>query len=275
MSAAIHPTAIVEDGATLGEGVSVGPFCRVGADVTLGDGAVLESHVVVEGHTTIGARTRIHPFACLGGPPQDLKFDGSPTRLVVGADCTIREAVTMHRGTPQGGGETRVGDRCFILAYAHVAHDNHIGNNVVLTNTAMLGGHVTIGDFAIVGGGAGIHQFVRIGAYAFVGGLAAVEHDVIPYGMAIGNRADLAGLNLVGLKRRGFSREAIHTLRRAYRELFEGEGTLAARADAVEARHGESPQVREVLDFVRSAGKRSIMTPAARSAATAASGASD
>ncbi|MGJ3261677.1 MAG: acyl-ACP--UDP-N-acetylglucosamine O-acyltransferase [Salinarimonas sp.] len=263
MSATIHPNAIVEDGATLGAGVAVGPFCRVGADVTLGEGVVLESHVVVEGHTTIGARTRIHPFACLGGPPQDVKYDGSPTRLVVGADCTIREAVTMHRGTPHGGGETRVGDRCFILAYAHVAHDNRIGDHVVLTNTAMLGGHVTIGDYAIVGGGAGIHQFVRIGAYAFVGGLAAVEHDVIPYGMAIGNRADLAGLNLVGLKRRGVSREAIHILRHAYRELFSGEGTLAERAEAVEAAHGDSPQVREILAFVRSAGRRSIMTPGA------------
>ncbi|WP_029030873.1 acyl-ACP--UDP-N-acetylglucosamine O-acyltransferase [Salinarimonas rosea] len=263
MSATIHPTAIVEDGATLGAGVAIGPFCRVGADATLGEGVVLESHVVVEGHTTIGARTRIHPFACLGGPPQDYKYDGSPTRLVVGADCTIREAVTMHRGTPHGGGETRVGDRCFILAYAHVAHDNRIGDNVVLTNTAMLGGHVTIGDFAIVGGGAGIHQFVRIGAYAFVGGLAAVEHDVIPYGMAIGNRADLAGLNLVGLKRRGVPREAIHALRHAYRALFEGAGTLAERVDAVEAQYGATPQVREILDFVRSAGRRSIMTPGA------------
>lgn len=261
MSTTVHPTALVDDAARLGADVRIGPFCRVGPDVALGDGVVLESHVVVEGHTTIGARTRIHPFACLGGPPQDLKYDGSPTTLVVGADCTIREAVTMHRGTPHGGGETRVGDRCFILAYAHVAHDNLIGHDVVLTNTAMLGGHVTIGDYAIVGGGAGIHQFVRIGPYAFVGGLAAVEHDVIPYGMAIGNRADLAGLNLVGLKRRGFSREAIHTLRRAYRTLFEGAGTLAERVDIVEARYGESPQVREILDFVRSAGRRAIMVP--------------
>lgn len=263
MSATIHPTALVDEGARLGADVTVGPFCRVGPDVVVGEGVVLESHVVVEGRTTIGARTRVHPFACLGGPPQDVKYDGSPTTLVIGQDCTIREAVTMHRGTPHGGGATRVGDRCFVLAYAHVAHDNRIGDDVVLTNTAMLGGHVTIGDHAIVGGGAGIHQFVRIGAHAFVGGLAAVEHDVIPYGMAIGNRADLAGLNLVGLKRRGVPREAIHTLRRAYRALFEGPGTLAERVEAVEATYGDAVQVREILAFVRSAGKRAIMTPGA------------
>ena len=180
----------------------------------------LVSHVSLAGDTTVGARTRDFPFASIGHPPQDLKYRGEPVRLVIGEDCTIREGVTMNPGTAGGGSETIVGAALVFLANAHVAHDCRIGKGVILSNNVMLGGHCQIGDFAIIGGGAAAHQFVRIGAHAFVGGLAGVENDVIPFGIALGNRAALAGLNVVGLKRRGFSHEAIHELRRAYKMLF-------------------------------------------------------
>ncbi|WP_349370807.1 acyl-ACP--UDP-N-acetylglucosamine O-acyltransferase [Salinarimonas sp.] len=261
MTAFVHPTAIVEDGAQLGEGVSIGPFCTVGPEVVLGDGVELLSHVVVTGRTEIGARTKIHPFAAIGHGPQDLKYKGEWNKLIVGADCIIRESVTMNAGTPQGDGVTRVGDRCFFLAYSHVAHDNRIGDGVVLANNVMLAGHCKLGDHVIVGGGAGLHQFVRIGSYAFIGGMSAIENDVIPYGMAMGNRAALAGLNVIGLKRRGFSRESIHDLRRAYRLLFGAEGTFAERLADVEEAYGGHEQVREILAFIRAGGDRSVMTP--------------
>lgn len=261
MSARIHPSAIVEDGARLGADVVVGPFCHVGPQVELGDGCELVSHVVIAGRTTIGARTKIFSFAALGHPPQDFKYKGEPNRLIVGADCIIRESVTMNPGTPHGGLETRVGDRCFLLAYSHVAHDCRLGDGVVLTNNVMLGGHTEIGDHAIIGGGAGLHQRVRIGAYAFVGGMSAIEQDVIPYGMALGNRARLAGLNIIGLRRRGFSRESIHDLRRAYRLLFAPEGTLEERLEDVEQAYGGHAQVAEILAFIRARGDRSVLTP--------------
>lgn len=261
MNAAIHPTALVEDGARLGEGVRIGPFCVVGPEVLLGDGVSLVSHVSIAGRTEIGARTQIYPFAALGHPPQDLKYKGEWNSLTVGADCIIRESVTMNAGTPNGDGRTIVGDRCFFLAYSHVAHDNRIGSGVVMANNVMLAGHCKLGDHVIVGGGAGLHQFVRVGANAFIGGMSAIENDVIPYGMAMGNRAGLSGLNLIGLKRRGHSRESIHELRRAYRLLFGPDGTLQARVEAVDAAYGTHPQVREILDFIRAGGDRSVMTP--------------
>ena len=258
---AIHSSSVVEAGAVLGAGVRIGPFCHVGVDVVLGDGTILLSHVAVAGRTTIGARARIFPFASIGHQPQDLKFHGEASTLTIGEDCLIREGVTMNPGTEHGGLETVVGDRCAFLANAHVAHDCQVGDNVVLSNNVMLAGHTRIGDFAILGGGAAVHQFVRIGAHAFVGGLAGVENDVIPYGMALGNRAYLAGLNLVGLKRRGFSREAIHDLRRAYRLLFAAEGTLKERVEDVAAEFSKHPQVHEILDFIRDGGDRAIVTP--------------
>lgn len=257
----IHATAIVEPGAELGAGVKIGPFCLVGPKARLGDGCELISHVVVTGDTTIGARAKIYPFAAIGHQPQDLKYAGEPTRVIVGDDCIIRESVTIHAGTKAGDFLTTVGDRCFLLAYAHVAHDCRIGNNVVLSNTVMLAGHCHIGDFAILGGGVGIHQFVRVGAHAFIGGMSAIEKDVIPYGMAVGNRAYLAGLNIIGLRRRGFSRESIHELRRAYRLLFANEGTLKERMEDVEADHPDHATVREILAFIREGGDRSILTP--------------
>jgi UDP-N-acetylglucosamine acyltransferase len=259
--APIHPAAIVEAGAKLGNDVRIGPYCMVGADVELGDGCELVSHAVVTGHTRIGARTRIFPFASIGHAPQDLRYKGEPTTLTIGSDCVIREGVTMNPGTPHGTGQTVVGDRCFFLAQSHVAHDCRVGNNVILTNNVMLAGHCKIGDYAIIGGGAGIHQFVRVGPHAFVGGLSGVENDVIPYGMVLGNRAYLAGLNIVGLRRRGFSREQIQDLRRAYRLLFADEGTLAERVDDVGEEFARHPTVHEILDFIRTGSDRALCTP--------------
>ena len=257
----IHPQACVESGAHLGEGVHIGPFCHVGAQVVLGDGVNLVSHVVVAGDTQIGAGTRIFPFASIGHEPQDLKFKGEKSVLRIGAQCTIREGVTMNPGTESGGLITSVGDSCTFLANSHVAHDCRMGSHVILSNNVMLAGHTRIGDYVILVGGAAVHQFVRIGAHAFIGGLAGIENDVIPYGMALGNRAALAGLNLIGLKRRGFSREAIHDLRRAYRLLFAAEGTLKERVEDVAGEFASHPQVHEILDFIRDGGDRSLCVP--------------
>jgi UDP-N-acetylglucosamine acyltransferase len=259
--AAIHPSAVVEPGAKLGEGVRIGPFCHIGSGVELGADSQLVSHVVLAGRTTIGPRAKIYPFASVGHPPQDLKYAGEPTVLVVGSDCTIRGGVTLNPGTAHGTSQTLIGDRCVFLANAHVAHDCVVGSNVVMSNNVMLAGHCKIGDFVIIGGGAGIHQFVRIGAHAFIGGMSGVENDVIPYGMALGNRAHLAGLNIVGLRRRGFSREQIHDLRRAYRLLFADEGTLKERLDDVAEEFDKLPIVHEILEFIRTGGDRALCTP--------------
>jgi UDP-N-acetylglucosamine acyltransferase len=257
----IHPSAIIESGAKIGNGVRIGPFCMVGADVELGEGSELHSHVVLAGRTSIGPRARIFPFASVGHRPQDLKYAGEPSTLVIGADCTIREGVTMNPGTAGGIMTTAVGDRCLFLANSHVAHDCRVGNDVIFSNGVMLAGHCTIGDFVIVGGGAGVHQFVRIGSHAFIGGMSALENDVIPYGMAIGNRAHLAGLNIIGLRRRGFGREQIHDLRRAYRLLFAQEGTLSERVEDVAMEFAQHPIVHEILDFIRDGKDRALCTP--------------
>jgi len=263
MSACIHPSAVVEDGARLGGDVVVGPFCHVGPNVALGEGVRLVSHVSLAGDTAIGARTRIFPFAAIGHPPQDLKYRGEPVRLIVGEDCLIREGVTMNPGTEGGGSETIVGPRSVFLANAHVAHDCRIGEGVILSNNVMLAGHVQVGDFAILSGGAAAHQFVRIGAHSFIGGLAGVEHDVIPFGMALGNRASLAGLNFVGLKRRGFSHEAIHELRRAYKMLFNDAGTLKERVDDVAEAFPDQEAVWQIVTFLRQGGDRAVCVPRA------------
>ncbi|MEW5965020.1 MAG: acyl-ACP--UDP-N-acetylglucosamine O-acyltransferase [Pseudomonadota bacterium] len=257
----IHPTAIVETGAKLGAGVRIGPFSHVGAEVVLGDGVEIVSHAVVAGRTTVGARTRIFPFASIGHQPQDLKFKGEPSTLAVGADCIIREGVTMNPGTAGGGMSTTIGDRCAFLANSHVGHDCHVGNNVVFSNNVMLAGHCSVGDFAIIGGGAAVIQFARVGAHSFLGGMSGLENDLIPYGMALGNRAHLSGLNIVGLQRRGFSRSDIHDLRRAYRLMFADEGTLLERVADVAQEFAGHPIVVEIVDFIRAGGKRSICTP--------------
>jgi UDP-N-acetylglucosamine acyltransferase len=257
----VHPSAVVEDGASLGADVRIGPFCLVGRDVELGDGCELISHAVVAGRTRIGPRARIFPFASIGHQPQDLKYAGEPSTLTIGADCLIREGVTMNPGTTGGGMQTLIGDRCAFLANSHVGHDTKIGNGVILSNNVMLAGHVSVGDFVGLMGGAAVHQFCRIGSHAFVGGLSGVENDVIPYGMVLGNRAHLAGLNIVGMRRRGFSREEMHDLRRAYRLLFADEGTLKERLEDVAAEFAQHRLVHEVLDFIRDGGERALCTP--------------
>ena len=256
-----HPTAVIEAGAKLGDGVKIGPYCVVGAEVTLADNVELVSHVVVAGKTAIGPRTRIFPFASIGHQPQDLKYKGEPSTLTIGADCQIREGVTINPGTEGGGMTTTVGDRCAFLANSHVGHDCHVGNNVIFSNNVMLAGHCNVGDFAIIGGGAAVIQFARVGAHAFLGGMSGLENDLIPYGMALGNRAHLSGLNIVGLQRRGFSRSDIHDLRRAYRLLFADEGTLVERMEDVAEEFASHPIVQEILEFIRAGGKRSLCTP--------------
>jgi len=256
--ATIHPTALVERGARLGEGVSIGPYCVVGGEVSLGDEVTLLAHVVVAGRTEIGAGTTIFPFASIGHRPQDLKYRGEPSRLVIGRNNTIRESVTMSPGTEGGGMVTRVGDGCLFMAGSHVAHDCTIGDGVIMANNATLAGHVMVGDWAVLGGLCGVHQFVRIGTLAMVGGLSGVELDVIPYGSVIGNRAWLAGLNLVGLKRRGVGREEIHALRQAYQELFAADGTMADRLARVADHYHQFPRVMEVVGFMRAASHRGI-----------------
>lgn len=259
----IHTTAIIEEGAQIGADVSIGAYSVVGANVTLADGVTLKSHVAIDGNTTIGEGTTIYPFASIGHPPQDLKFKGEKTTLAIGKNNVIREHVTMNPGTADGGGETIVGDNCLFMMATHVAHDCKVGNHVILANNATLAGHVEVDDHVIIGGLAAVHQFVRIGKHAIIGGLSGVEHDVIPYGAVMGERANLSGLNLIGLKRRGFPRETIHGLRNAYEALFAANDTLDARSKQVKANHSDNEQVREVIDFIENAGSRSLCVPKA------------
>ena len=249
-SAEIHPSAIVSPRAELGRGVRIGPWCSVGPDAVIGDGARLISHVVVDGHTTIGADVILFPFCTVGMEPQDLKYRGEPTRCEIGARTQIREHVTIHRGTVTGRGITRVGADCMVMAVAHVAHDCALGDHVIVANNAVMGGHVSIADHAVIGGAAAIHQFVRIGRAAMIGGVSGVEADVIPFGSVIGNRARLAGLNVIGLKRRGFDKTQILRLRAAFRSLFHEGGVFATRLAETRARFGADPLVAEILAFI-------------------------
>ena len=263
----IHPTAVVDGGARIGANVTVGPYSIVGAEVELADGVTVMSHVVVDGRTTIGANTKVYPFASIGLAPQDLKYKGEPSRLEIGCNNIVREHVTMHGGTEGGGMVTRVGNNCLFMVACHVAHDCRIGDHVVMVNNATLGGHVTVGEWAILGGLAAVHQYVRIGRHAMVGGLSGVENDVIPYGSVTGNRARLQGLNIIGLKRRGVSRDNIHVLRNAYRLLFAQEGTLAERLEDVAELFHDNRAVMEIIDFIRTESQRSICQPTLEDAA--------
>lgn len=258
----IHPRAIVEDGAEIGEGVEVGPFVHVGPHVKIADGVKLHPHAVVQGHTTVGEDTEIMPFAVLGTPPQHLSYKGEPTTLEVGKRNQIREHVTMHPGTVDGGSKTVVGDDCLFMVGSHVAHDCILGNKVIMANNATLGGHIIIDDGVFVSGLVAIHQYTRIGNYAFIGGGAILSGDVIPYGSVFGNRANLEGLNIVGMKRRGMERKTIHALRAAYRMLFAPEGTLQERIDDCAESYGDVPEVMEIVNFMRSAKDRSLCLPA-------------
>jgi len=257
----IHPSAIVDPKATVADSAIIGPFCTVGPEVILGEGVELVSHVAVDGITKIGDKTKVYPFASLGSQPQDLKFHGERTELIIGSNNQIREHVTMNPGTEGGGSLTKVGDNCLFMMGAHIAHDCIVGSNCIFANNATLGGHVVVGDFAIIGGLSAVHQFVRIGQHAMIGGASALENDVIPYGSALGNRANLMSLNLIGLKRRGFNRETIHALRRAYRLLFAPEGTIQERVDDVANLLGDCEPVKEIIDFMREETSRGICQP--------------
>jgi UDP-N-acetylglucosamine acyltransferase len=260
----VHATAIVEPGAELADTAVVGPYSIVQGGVWLGENVRVHAHAVVGGNTAIGAGSQVFPFASVGLPPQDRKYRGETSRLEIGRNCTIREHVTINPGTEGGGLVTRVGDNCLLLVGAHVAHDCILGNNVTLVNHATLAGHCRLGDHVILGGLSAVHQFVRIGEYGFVGGMSGVENDIIPFGSAIGNRASLGGLNIVGLTRHGFSREAIHRLRRAYRMLFAPEGTLKERLEDVAEEFDDDANVRKIVDFIREGGDRAICTPRTR-----------
>jgi UDP-N-acetylglucosamine acyltransferase len=257
----IHPSAVIDESAKIGDQCEIGAFSLVGPGVRLADGVRVHSHVVVTGDTTVGPGTEIFPFASIGHRPQDLKYRGEASTLSIGAGCIIREGVTMNPGTAGGGLKTTVGDQCAFLANSHVGHDCHVGSNVIFSNNVMLAGHCTVGDYAILGGGAAVIQFARVGAHSFLGGMSGLENDLIPYGMALGNRAYLSGLNIIGLQRRGFSRSDIHALRRAYRLLFADEGTLMERLEDVSSEFKDNPIVTEIIAFIKAGGKRSVCTP--------------
>jgi UDP-N-acetylglucosamine acyltransferase len=255
----VHATAIVAPGATLGSGVRIGPWCSVGADVVLEDGVQLVSHVVVDGRTRVGAGARLWPFCSVGLAPQDLKYRGEPTSCEIGPRTEVREHVTIHRGTVTGTGVTRVGGDCLLMAVAHVAHDCDIGSKVIVANNVVMGGHVSIGEGAVIGGSAALHQFVRIGRGAMVGGVSGVEADVLPFGIVLGNRARLSGLNVIGLKRRGVERAQMHTLRAAFRLLFRGGGVFADRVERTRRNFGADPLVAEMLDFIQAPSRRGLI----------------
>jgi UDP-N-acetylglucosamine acyltransferase len=255
---AIDSTARVADTAAIGRDATIGPYCVVGPDVTLGEGCRLIAHVHVAGRTSIGPRTVIHPFASLGSPPQSVKYRGGATRLVVGADCDIRENVTINIGTEDDRGVTEVGDRCFLMVGSHVAHDCVIGNDVVFANNAVLGGHVSVGDYTVFGGNAAILQRVRIGEGALIVGLAGVRADVIPFGCAQGPVANLVGLNVVGLRRRGVARADIRRLRQAYQALFFGPRAFRERVERVAGEFADDPIVARVVAFIRAGGTRPL-----------------
>ncbi|MBB5751311.1 acyl-ACP--UDP-N-acetylglucosamine O-acyltransferase [Prosthecomicrobium pneumaticum] len=257
----IHPSAIVEDGAVLADDVEIGAYAYVGAHVSLADGVRLHHHASIVGHTSIGARTTVFPFASLGTPPQSVHYKGEPGRLTIGADCQIREHVTVNIGTAGGGMETTIGERCFLMVGSHVAHDCHVGNNVIFANNATLGGHVVVGDFVFFGGLAAVHQFVRIGEQAMIGGVCPIRHDVIPFGAVRDGADGLGGLNIIGLKRRGFDRPTIHALRAAYKAIFYGSGSLDDRVERAAERFADNAPVMRVVEFIRTAGKRQITVP--------------
>ena len=260
-SARIHPLAVVEDGAVIGENVVVGPFSHVGPRVVLKDGVELISHAVVTGRTEIGRNSKIFPMAVIGGVSQSLHEAGEESLLVVGDNCTMREGVTMNCGTVGGGGKTLVGDNCLFLANSHVAHDCQLGSHIIMSNNVMLAGHVHVADRAILGGGCAVHQFTRIGRQAFIGGLSAVNYDVIPYGMLNGNPGLLGGLNVVGMTRSGMERATIHTVRRAFKAIFEGDGNVRNNAAAIRDEFADCKEVMEILDFIAVDSDRALSSP--------------
>ena len=260
---AIDPTARVAAGARIADAVEIGPYCIVGPEVELKRGVRLIAHVCVTGATTIGEATVVYPFSSLGTPPQSVHYRGGATRLVIGARCELREAVTMNTGTEDGGGVTRVGDRCMFMVGSHVGHDCAVGNDVTFANNVVLGGHVSVGDYAFLGGHVAIHQFVRLGEGVMMAGMSAARDDIIPFGFALGQTGALVGLNIVGLRRRGATKEEMHRIRRAYRSLFFVEGRIAERVEALAREFAGDPLVGKIIAFIRAGGKRPLMRPRA------------
>lgn len=257
----IHPQAVVERGAWLGQGVRIGPFCHVGPDAVLGDRVELLGHVTIAGATTLGADSTVHPQAVLGGPPQNRAHKGGRTTLTIGSGAVIREGVTMHLGSDSSSGETRVGNDGLFMAFSHVGHDCILGHNVTFANLVSLAGHCEIGDFVTMGGHSATHQFVRIGHHAFVGGMTGIERDVIPYGMVIGVRGALRGLNIVGMKRSGMPRSEILALRRAYRTIFDPAAPMTQNIPRALADSEGSAAVAAVVGFLTQREKRSFLVP--------------
>lgn len=257
----IHPTAIISEKAQIGDNVEIGPYSIIGDNVKIGAGTVIKSHVVIEGDTTIGKNNVIFPFASIGLVPQDLKFHGEKSKLLIGDNNRIREHVTIHLGTEDGAMITKIGNNCLLMVGVHIAHDCVVGNNVILANNATLAGHVEVGDHVVIGGLSAVHQFARIGSGAMIGGMSGVENDVIPNGLVMGERATLAGLNIVGMKRRGVSRDDIHSLRNFFKKLFAEKNTnFSARVDEI-SKEFASQVVQDVVAFVKSETSRSFCQP--------------
>jgi len=255
----LHPTSVVESGAVIGAGVEIGPFCHVGPRTILEEGVRLRSHVSVTGVTRIGARCDLYPGVAVGGDSQIRGNDFADGRLEIGADCVLREMVSMHVGSRKGGGLTQVGAKGYFMANSHVGHDCRVGEGVTFANSVALGGHVEIGDGVIFGGLAAVQQFCRVGKGAMIGGLTGVNRDVIPYAMAFGDHVELAGLNLIGLKRRGLSRDTINAMRATFRSVFYGEGgKLADRARAAKAKYPSVAEVGEMVEFVLADAKQEL-----------------
>ncbi len=249
----IHPTAIIEDGAHIGAHVEIGPYCHISTNVSIGDGNKLKSHVVLDGHTTIGQDNVIHPNAYIGGEPQDLKYNQEPTIVKIGDRNTIREGVSIHRGTKGGGGETIIGDDNLLMGYVHVAHDCHVGNNNILANYTGLSGHVTLDNYVTLGGQNGVAQFLRIGSYVYTGAGSLIDHNIPPFSTGYGNRFEVRGVNIVGLKRQGFNRESISEILEAHRIFYRSDLKNDEALRVIEETFGDSPAVRQFLDFIYSA----------------------
>lgn len=255
----IHPTAVIEDGAVIGKNVKVGPYCVIGENVKIGDGTELKAHVVVDGYTKIGKNNVIYPFAVIGTAPQDLKYNGEASELIIGDNNKIREHVTMNPGTATGGMVTKVGSNCLFMVGSHVAHDCQVGDNCILANNATLAGHVTLGDYAIIGGLSAVHQFVRIGKHAMIGGMSGVESDVIPYATVKGDRASLAGINLIGMKRRNFTACEINSMRHFFKGLFIADDMpFSQKLAKLKLEFKDSKVVKEVIEFLNVDSSRSI-----------------
>ena len=255
----IDPSARVAHGATIGKDVTIGPYCVIDEHVSIGEGCRIFSHVHITGHTTIGPRTVIYPFASLGTPPQSVKYRGGPTRLVIGEECEIRESVTMNTGTEDAGGLTSVGDKCLFMVGSHVGHDCMLGSNITMANNAVLGGHCQVENYVVFGGHSAVHQFVRVGEGAMIAGMTGIGADIIPFGFAIGQRGALDGLNVVGLRRRGYSRFDIQRLRQAYRSLFMTPGHHKDRIEVIAREYASDPVVVKIVEFIRAGGPRPLM----------------